>query len=183
MQVVGITGPIGAGKDTVSQYLQDTYGFRTFGMGDVIRRIAEEKSTEPTRENLQEIGKECRRDEGDDFLARKAAEEMKKSGGEKFVLNGIRNPEEVEAMRDEFDGDFILLHVSADEDVRFNRLKERGRHGDPETFEEFKRQDETEIEKFNMEEVFEMAEYKLDNNLGFDELYRKVDRFAESLNL
>lgn len=182
MKVIGLVGRIGAGKDEVVEYLEERHGFEAFGMGDVVRKIAEERGVEPTRENLQRLGKECREERGANFLARKAVEIVRDSKNEKFAVNGIRNPEEVEALRDEFNGKFKLLRIDAKPKIRFRRLKERGRSGDPETFEEFKEQDENETEKFSMKRTFKKADYAINNNGRLEELHKKVDSFLKQIN-
>lgn len=175
MKVIGLVGRIGAGKDEVSKHLEEEHGFEAFGMGDVIRNIAKERGVEPTRENLQRIGKECREERGDDFLARKAAEEMKSSDNQNFVLNGLRNPEEFEAVKDEFGSDFTLLHLDACEEIRFERLKERNDSRDPDTLEELRKQDKRGVEKFNLDETIEMADQRIENHKNdLSELHRKL---------
>ncbi|MFP4232744.1 MAG: AAA family ATPase [Candidatus Aenigmatarchaeota archaeon] len=182
MLVLGLTGPIGAGKDAVSDYLEKEHGFETFSCGDVIRKIAEEEGLEPTRENLQMLGKEYRKKEGKGFLGKKAAEIAENKGSDKLAVNGIRNPEEVEELKKKLGKTFNLIHVKASEETRFRRLKERARPGDPQSFQEFEKQDSVEKDKFNMEETFSMADKEITNEGTMEELYRKVDSLLEKLS-
>ncbi len=175
MIVLGLTGPIGAGKDAVSDYLEEKYGFKTFSCGDVIRRIARERGIEPNRENLQKLGKDCRREEGNGFLGKNAAEMAKKSSSERIAVNGIRSPEEVDELEDRLGKSFFLIYVKAEDYLRFNRLSQRGRTGDPETSGEFEKQDKNDREKFRMEETFSRADIELNNNGTLGDLHRKID--------
>ena len=181
MLAIGLTGPIGAGKDAVSEYLKEEHNFEAFSCGDAIREIAREEGLEPNRENLGMIGKERRQEEGKGFLGKKAAEMAKKDSSETLVINGIRNPEEVEELRKKLENSFVLVYVHADEEIRFERLKERGRPGDPETFPKFKEQDKKEKERFNMEETFSMADRKLSNEGTLEDLYRRTDKLLSEI--
>ena len=49
--------------------------------------------------------------------------------GEDAVVDSIRTPAEVEALRGR--GDFFLIDVRADEEARWQRMTQRGRAGDP----------------------------------------------------
>jgi len=181
MLILGLTGPIGSGKDVFSDYLEEEHDFETFSCGDVIRKIAEEEGLEPTRENLQMLGKKRREKEGEGFLGKKAAEIAKDKDSEKLAVNGIRNPEEVEELRKRLSDSFTLVYVKADEKTRFKRLKGRGRPGDPESFDDFIEQDSSEREKFNTEQTFSMADTELTNEGTIDELHRKIDRLLSKL--
>ncbi|MFP4116338.1 MAG: AAA family ATPase [Candidatus Aenigmatarchaeota archaeon] len=181
MLILGLTGPIGAGKDAVSDYLAENHGFRSFGGGNIVRKVADERGIEPTRENLQDLGEECRDEEGNGFIGKKAAKMIGKSDGRKFVVNGIRNPEEVEVLREEFGDGFVLIYVRADEETRFERLKSRGRTGDPKTFEEFRQQDREDRKRFKMDETFSMADIELSNEGTLRELHERVEEALSNL--
>ena len=49
--------------------------------------------------------------------------------GEDAVVDSIRTPAEVEALRSR--GDFTLIEIRADEESRWQRMTSRGRAGDP----------------------------------------------------
>ncbi len=181
MIVLGITGPIGSGKDAVSDYLQENHGFKTFSCGDVIRRIADEEDVEPNRENLQIIGKKYRRKRGEGFLAGKAADIIKESKTEKIAVSGLRNPEEIERLREEFGDSFKLVHVHASKKTRFRRLGKRGRTGDPTDYEDFLQQDTSEKKKFNMNSTFSMADIKINNEDTLEKLYGRIDKLVKGL--
>ncbi len=181
MLVLGITGPIGSGKDVVTNYLNEEYGFETFSCGDAIREIAKERDIEPTRENLQELGKSCREKQGNGFLGQKAAEMARNSHGERIAVNGIRSPEEVDVLRKSFDESFVLINVKTDEKTRFERLRNRGRKGDPGNFEDFKKQDRKDKEKFGMEETFSKADLEIENNGSIKELHYSVDKMLSDI--
>lgn len=182
MLVIGLTGPIGSGKSSVAEYLIDRYEFVKLSIGDLVREYARKEGLKFTRENLDRVQKKYRDKHGPDFFAEKALEKIKDTEGEKFVIDGIRMPEDSEPLKRNFDDRFVLLLVDAKPKIRFRRLKRRGRPGDPETFEEFKKQDERELENFKMEKTFKKADYTINNNGRLEKLKKKVDRFLKQLN-
>lgn len=64
--------------------------------------------------------------------------------GSDHVIDSIRTPAEVAALQTRTD--FWLIEVRASEEVRWERLSSRGRAGDAETFEQFRAQEEAELE-------------------------------------
>ncbi len=181
MIVIGLTGPIGSGKDAVSNYLEDKHDFKTFSCGDAIREIAKEEDLEPTRENLQMIGKKYRKRWGNGFLGKKAAEMVNESEVGKTAVNGIRSPEEVDELRSRLGDSFVLVYVHAGEKTRFQRLKERGRTGDPQTVEDFRNQDRKDKEKFGMEETFSLADRTVVNEQSLNKLYGEVEKLLKDI--
>ena len=74
------------------------------------------------------LGRDLRAAEGADTLARRL---LPRLGGERnYVVDSIRHPAEVDALRT-LGNRFCLVWVDADEAVRFKRLRERGRRGEP----------------------------------------------------
>jgi dephospho-CoA kinase len=85
-----------------------------------------EQGIETTREALIDGGRELRRGGGAGVLAEMLLEIL---DGEDAVVDSIRTPAEVEALRSR--GDFVLIEVRADEESRWQRMTSRGRSGDP----------------------------------------------------
>lgn len=130
--IMGVTGPICAGKDEVGKLLEGM-GFERLSLVEVLREEARSRGIEITRQSLQDLGDEMRRNEGVDVLARRVMKQI--VPGRNYVIESIRNPGEVVALR-ELD-DFLLLCVRASDHVRFERMVSRAREQDPRTFEEF----------------------------------------------
>lgn len=93
---------------------------------DSIRAWLSEQGVEPTRDALIEGGRELRRRGGGGVLAEMLLEIL---DGDDAVVDSIRTPAEVEALRGR--GDFFLIEVRADEEARWGRMVDRGRSGDP----------------------------------------------------
>ena len=123
--LVGLTGRNASGKTTVVQWFASR-GVQTLSCSDSIRRWLSEEGIKETRESLIEGGRELRRRGGAGVLAERLLEDLSENGA---VIDSIRTPGEVEALRAR--DDFVLIEVRAGADSRWQRAKERARPGDP----------------------------------------------------
>ncbi len=123
--LVGLTGRNASGKSTLVGWFSDK-GLRSVSCSDSIRAWLREQGVDTTREALIEGGRELRRRGGAGVLAEMLLEIL---DGEDAVVDSIRTPAEVEALRSR--GDFFLIEVRADEESRWQRMTARGRAGDP----------------------------------------------------
>ena len=133
--IIGLTGKFAAGKGTVAETLM-ARGFAYHSLSDVIRDELKRRGVPESREHLTEVGNELRRNEGPAALARRIVAKLTGPGAAAdHIVDSIRNPAEVEALRAA--PGFFLLGVDADQAVRFERLVARARQGDPTTFAQF----------------------------------------------
>ena len=122
--LVGLTGRNASGKTTVVQWFASR-GIQTLSCSDSIRRWLSGEGIKETRESLIEGGRELRRRGGAGVLAEMLLQGL---SGNDAVIDSIRTPGEVEALRAR--DDFVLIEVRAGADSRWQRSKERGRPGD-----------------------------------------------------
>ena len=137
---MGLTGRNAAGKGTVADWLV-ARGFRYTSLSDAIRAWLQSRGEEPSRDNLIRGGRTLRAEGGPGVLAVRTLAGIRP--GEDVVVDSIRNPAEVDALRQR--ADFVLVEVCADRQVRWQRLAARGRAGDARSFEEFARQEDAEL--------------------------------------
>jgi len=128
--VLGITGPNAAGKGEVSAHLK-TRGFTVHSLSDIVREEAAARNLPPEREHLIRIGTLLREQGGLGVLAERLIPRL----GARDVVDSIRNPAEVAALR-RVPG-FVLVGVDAPAELRFTRSRSRARPGDPDSFPEF----------------------------------------------
>ncbi|MBI4458267.1 AAA family ATPase [Candidatus Uhrbacteria bacterium] len=141
--VVGLTGHIGAGKDTFCQHLAP-HGFEFMGMGDAIRAAAASLGITETSENyrgqLQDLGDRRKRESCDGgYWAKQLLATAGQRGVKKLIINGIRNPAEVSTLRDgaKLPHCFVLVGITAPTEMRYRRLAARRRAGDQLSLEKF----------------------------------------------
>ena len=136
--LIGLTGKNASGKSTVVNWFSKK-GLKTSSCSDSIRAWLAEQNIEPTRDALIEGGRELRRKGGAGVLAEMLLDIL---GGEDAVVDSIRTPGEVEALRKR--DDFILIEVRAKIETRWERLQNRARPGDPLDKETFIKQENAE---------------------------------------
>ncbi|MEZ4264872.1 MAG: AAA family ATPase [Myxococcota bacterium] len=129
--IVGLTGKYAAGKGTVAEVLLRG-GFQYHSLSDIIREELAASGQAESREALLAMGNTLRHEGGPGVLAQRLLERVKTGD---HIVDSIRNPAEVAALRT-LDG-FTLVAVDADARVRFERLKQRARIGDPTEWETF----------------------------------------------
>jgi dephospho-CoA kinase len=174
MKVIGTIGLIGSGKDTVAQYIARRYGYTIISMRDLVKEVTEKEGLEPTRENLQTISEKYRKTYGMDYFARLATEKASGIGAKKVLISEMRKPEDITVPKARFGKDIMIILIEADPEIRFERLRKRGRLGDPKTFEQFQRQEKREYELY-FSKSLHLAEYRIENNGTLEELYNKID--------
>lgn len=184
MKVIGLVGPIGSGKDTVSSYISSEYGYKVVGMGDIVREIATELGRGHTRDELQLTQKEVVAKYGVEYFAKRVVEKIRRNKWEKAVINGIRRPEDASVPRGEFGKDMVIAWVDALPKIRFKRMKSRKRPGDPHTMEEFLRQEENEKKFFHWDETKKYVDGVIINNDGsYEQLHKNINAFMKKFNL
>lgn len=145
--IIGIAGTILSGKDSLSDYLVEQYGFMHASTGDMLR--AEKKKihgdgkkgvllrNDPFANNL-------RAERGAGVLVELAYEDFRKTNNTGLVVSGIRTVGEVEKLH-ELGGK--LLFIDSDPKIRYQRGHDRKRdHQDTMTYEEFLAQEASEHE-------------------------------------
>ena len=138
--LIGLTGRNASGKSTIVNWFSKK-GLETSSCSDSIRAWLTEQNIEPTRDALIEGGRELRRKGGAGILAEMLLEIL---DGKDAVVDSIRTPGEVEALRKR--DDFILIEVRANTETRWKRLQSRARTGDPLDKETFLKQERAEAE-------------------------------------
>src|SRR5215468_8571272 len=139
--ILGLAGRNGAGKGEVVRFLE-ARSFRAFSLSDVIREELRGRGIDETRERMIEAGNAIRARSGPGGLAVRLLERI--APDLNAVVDSIRHPAEVEALRQRSKS-FRLIWVDAPEAVRFERLRARGRVGDPTTLEDLRRLEAREL--------------------------------------
>lgn len=141
---IGVVGYKAAGKDTVCELLKKR-GFAVLRTSDAIRADLRTLGNEnPTTPELIAKGNEGRATSGDcGYWMRRLAEMAQKDGHKKIVFNGVRHPEEVDALEKIYGKRFAMIGIVAPTAARAMRFLKRGQAGDPAEFEAFLKIDDT----------------------------------------
>lgn len=180
--VIGLVGTIGAGKDFVSDYIVKKHGFQVVSMGDLVREEATNQGLEHNRENLQNLSRRFTDEHGSKYWAYKVTDRVLKLKWEKAIINGMRRVQELEVYRERFGNKFKLILIDADPKIRFERLKSRLRPGDPQTWEEFAKQEKNELKLYGtFDETIKLADYTIKNEGTPEQLFSKIDELIGKL--
>lgn len=178
--LIGLTGRNAGGKGEVAKYLEKK-SFAYFSLSDVIREEIRKRGHTLSRELLIQVGNELRVRSGPAVLAQRILEQIEDD--RHYVIDSIRNPAEVEALRKA--KNFKLVRVDAPLDVRFDRIKLRARESDPITMETFVELENREAEgnenSQNLRQVEETADYTIVNDGSLDQLYARIDQLFLTL--
>jgi deoxycytidylate deaminase len=176
--IIGLTGSFGSGCTYIADHiLCGKRAYAKLSLSSILRDFYTQKTkrdgTGAPRRDLQEFGDKVRREEGANFLARKAFEKIEPHGksdpGTKWVVDSIRNPAEIVFLREQTRG-FFLFGIYADRDTRWNRVADRY-DGDRRAFDEDDENDtgkNSEREGQRVGDCFSEADVVLANDKPFD---------------
>jgi dephospho-CoA kinase len=170
-RLIGLTGTNGAGKGEVAAYLMKK-GYAYVSLSDEIRDELRRRGMEITRDGLIATGNALRRRYGADVLARRA---MKKVKG-RTVIDSIRNVREIAFLQRR--KGFVLVAVDAPVELRYDRVKERGRLESASSLAEFAAKEKEEMaggtSGQQLGRCLDMADVTIVNSRSLGALHRQI---------
>lgn len=149
LQIIGLAGTNGSGKDTVGELLAEQHNYLFISVTELLRTECQRRNLPVERENLRMISAQWRRELGLGVLVDKAVAEYEivKDQYAGVVMASMRNPGEAERIH-EFSG--TMVWIDADPHTRYDRIQAnvatRGRaEEDNKTFEQFLAEEEAEM--------------------------------------
>ncbi|HSV49309.1 MAG TPA: hypothetical protein VLH35_03255, partial [Candidatus Acidoferrales bacterium] len=121
---------------------------------------------EPTPQNIGKVMLELRAKEGQYVIAKKCIPKIESQASNRVLIDGLRSLFETDIFKEHF-ASFTLVAVHAPPNVRFERLKVRGRSDDPPNYEVFHERDNREM-GVGLGNVIAMAEKILVNDNSID---------------
>jgi deoxycytidylate deaminase/dephospho-CoA kinase len=169
--VIGLTGPFGSGCSLASKYLEYEKDFTLVKLSTILHEKWKELNPAggiAPRSDLQSLGDDLRKTKGRQILAEIGLGRVSPTS-EKIVVDGIRNPGEIEWLRLEFGYRFTLIAVLAPPTVRWDRigaLSYNDRGLSEEDFAEDDRRDSKEDVKFGQQVTacIDQADILVDNS-------------------
>lgn len=186
MNIIGIGGTNGSGKDTIGQYLAEKR-YLFVSVSDILRDELERRKLPIERENLRSLSAEWRRQHGLGVLIDKAFEKFKKQADiyRGLAIASLRNHGEADRVH-ELGGKVVW--VDADSKVRYERIHSRQRSTeDKKTFEQFLAEEEVEMHHSGDEATLSLAGVKeradifIENNSNNKEVFKKSVQKALTL--
>ena len=183
IMLLGVTGRNAAGKTTIVEWFVNR-GWDGCSCSDAIRHWLRENDQEITRENLTQGGRTLRSQGGAGVLAEMLLDRMNPK--QNTIIDSIRTPDEVHALR--IRDDFLLIDVNVPLDLRWQRMQERARDGDPIDYEFFLKQEDAEAIAENSSgqaliATAELSDIVINNDGTLSELYESLEILTSSFNL
>lgn len=179
--IIGITGTIGSGKDTLMELLKNEYGFKHYSVRQYLTEKLEEEGVELNRTAMTHLANTLREENHPAYIIEQLFLKAKEEGGN-AVIESIRTPGEVEFLKEH--SDFYLFAVDADPNLRYERVQERKSATDRVDFNTFMAEEQREMNNAephmqNIAACVRLASYKFRNNATIDMFYKKVRKAIE----
>jgi dCMP deaminase len=181
--ILGVSGTNGAGKGEVIDFLR-ARSFFALSLSDVLRDELAARGQEESRERMIAIGNELRSQLGHGALAEKLRPKL--APDRNWAIDSIRHPAEVAALRAHAGRSvFKLIWVDADPKLRFERLRSRGRSGDPDSLAKLLEQEGRERggqgdSAQQLDAVRDLADFRLTNEGSLPALHAEVQKILEA---
>lgn len=171
--IIGLTGPMASGKSTVLDVLKKL-GYKHVTLSDMVREEARKLGVEEKRENLMDVGQKLRGKFGAGVLGLRALEKINNSNDNMWVVDGIRNPAEIDELRK--GENVVIIANTAPEQMIIDRIISRKRADDSSDEESIRRKLRREMgegepsEGQQVGKCIEMADYVFENIMAFEEV-------------
>ena len=172
--IIGLTGEIGAGKDTFCDHIAKISQEPVFSLkfSDPLSEVLKVFFDEVSREDQQWLAIMLRERFGKDILAKAIKKKINHIEKGLIILNGIRYQEEFNMIK-KMAGQ--IIYITADSKLRWQRLQDRGeKKDDSAPYEKFLELEKAETESL-IQEMGKEADYKIENNGSLEEFHKKVD--------
>ncbi|HOM96518.1 MAG: flagellar hook-basal body complex protein FliE [Candidatus Methanofastidiosa archaeon] len=166
--MIGIVGMPGSGKSEFVN-IALTLGYRFISMGDIVREETVRKGY-PLEESGK-VAQKLRDENGLDIIAILTLDKIRKIHDNKFLIEGIRGIKEIERFRMEMD--FFLIGIHCSPKIRFERLKNRKRDDDYQTYEEFYTRDLREL-SWGLGEALALSDVIINNNSTLEDFKENI---------
>ena len=182
MKVIGLIGEKGSGKQTFVNFLKDLtpdLNIRQVRFSDILAQTLMLWDLPNTRENLQKLAIMMNDSFGAQALANAAKFSIEGDSSDVIIFDGIRREAELQLVKKM--PDHKLIYITADQNLRYERLKKRsekvGEAGL--TFEQFLAEEDSKAEKL-ISLLGKEADIKIENNKDILEFREKIKEFAKS---
>jgi len=130
---IGLTGRMASGKGEVAKIFKKLK-FAYISLSDIVREEASKRpnkiksNNQISREALQDTGNSLREKNGPGVLAKLVSDRIKNSKKTEWLIDGIRNPAEIQELKKM--NHFYLIGLQSDRNIILNRLISRKRESD-----------------------------------------------------
>ncbi len=185
--IIGITGEPGGGKDIVSNYLVINYNAAKYTMSVILKSMLDCLYLPNSRQNLSDLAIALRTKFGNAILADVLKRSILNDKPKLAVISGIRYLEELQIFKDLITEEikinneslkifFSLWYVTADPEIRYNRLRMRHEKDSQinMSWDQFIKEDCLETEIW-IKEISKKANVVIKNNTVLESVYQQIE--------
>lgn len=178
--ILGITGEIASGKGTVAKHIEEKHGGSSHRFSTALRDVARRMHLEESRENLQKISTIFRANFNDDILSMVVCRDAEADTHQIMAIDGVRRMEDIKYLKN-LEG-FKLIYIEANIDIRYHRIVNRRENTDDahKPYSEFVA-DHTREAESQIKDLKNYADFVVNNEGTFLELYHQVDKIIKDL--
>ena len=177
--IIGLVGEKGSGKETFAKIFQSLMPDKKIAhirFSDHLKDTLTLWDIPITRANLQKIAIVMKDNFSPDAVSHAVYQRINAQDADYILLDGVRWESDVE-LTQEFKNN-LLVYITADLKVRFERLKTRNEKVGEETtpYEQFTKEEQAENELL-IPEIGASSDYKIENDGSLEEYKQKVEEF------
>ncbi|MEG2070253.1 MAG: hypothetical protein RR034_02630, partial [Bacteroidales bacterium] len=159
--------------------------FQHFSVRGYLIKEAQKRKMEINRDTFVSLANELRAQHSPSFIIDELYEQALLSK-QNSIIESIRTPGEIDSLRKK--GNFILLAVDANPNLRYHRITARNSETDHVSFLTFieneqREMNSTDPNKQNLSKCIAAADYILENNGNFDELHAQIDHIVDKCGI
>jgi len=182
--IIGLTGSMGSGKSTVVETIEKM-GYKHITLSSMVREECRRQGLPEERETLMNIGQKLSEAYGTGVLAERSLEKIKVEGGEKWIIDGIRNPAEIKVL--EKNPNFKLIAIHTPREIIVERIFKRGRSDDTLDVDHIHRKlkrewgDDEPEDGQQVGKCFALANYTFENTMSLEEVPNAIRKLHNEI--
>lgn len=179
--ITAVVGMCGTGKSAATQYIEETFKFKSIYFGGYILGEVKRRNLEINSSNEKIVREDLRDKFGLDVVARRAFDNIKSylTAGSSVIIDGLYSFSEYLYLKEQLGKQLIIIAVHTPKELRYQRLGVRKVR--PLTPAQVDERDFLEIKNIEKAGPIALADYHIVNDGTVQELHRKVEGIFKRL--
>lgn len=180
MKIIAFVGMPCSGKTEAVQIAKEM-GVPVIRMGDMVCDEVKNRGLPLDEKNVGAIADQMRKDLGMDIWANRTLENISLlEKTKRFIIDGIRNIEEIDAFKKKLGKDFVIIAILASDKIRHKRFLNRGREDDSSDIQDLINRDKREL-SWGLGSVIASADIIVPNEDGIDEFREEIRKILNKI--